>query len=150
MLRSEASAVYVSERLQIDKLKLTAQGKGAASERRRQQEIPDAQLLTRFQHTLAEHRQRKRARGTQEADVLGKLRDFKSKMKVRMFGTVLCCGILQEHSVLFSVPQQRYPSDLMRTRTKKHEMFYLAVQDALCKMLYASTMICRQGGTGSL
>jgi hypothetical protein len=88
----------VCQVMQIEKLKLTAQGKGAAAERKRQQEIPDAQLLTNFQRTLAEHRQRKRARGTQERDVMKKLRRFKSKLKVHLFAmhyavlfyTVLC------------------------------------------------------------
>lgn len=76
--------------MQIDKLKLTAQGQGAAAERKRQQEIPDAQLLTRFQHSLAEHRQRKRARGAQESGILGKLRDFKSKVKARARDAMPC------------------------------------------------------------
>jgi peptidyl-prolyl cis-trans isomerase SDCCAG10 len=65
----------------VDKLKLTAEGKGAAAGRKRMAEVPDAQLLTRFQQSLAEHRQRKRARGVQEQDVLNKLRSFKSHLQ---------------------------------------------------------------------
>lgn len=67
--------------LQVDKLKLSKEGKGAAASRKQKDEVPDAGLLTQYQLSLAQFRQRKRVKGDREKDLLGKLKTFQGKLK---------------------------------------------------------------------
>ena len=67
--------------LQMDKLSMSKAGQGAAATRRRQQELPDAELLTKYQRSLARFRAQKLAKGDKEASTLEKLKSFSARLK---------------------------------------------------------------------
>ena len=67
--------------MQVDKLKLSKDGKGAASVRKQDSQVADAQLLTKYQQSLAQFRKRKLTKGDRENATMSKLRKFKARMK---------------------------------------------------------------------
>jgi hypothetical protein len=60
---------------------MSKEGKGAAAARKKQLEVADAELLTNYQLSLAQYRQRKRAKGDREQESLAKLRRFQARLK---------------------------------------------------------------------
>lgn len=65
----------------MDKLKMSKAGQGAAAVRRRQQELPDAELLTKYQRSLAHYRAQKLAKGDKEASTLEKIKTFSARLR---------------------------------------------------------------------
>jgi hypothetical protein len=66
---------------QMEKLRMSKAGAGAAASRKRQTVVPDAALLTKYQHSLAQFRQHKRAKGDRETATLSLLKSFTAKLK---------------------------------------------------------------------
>lgn len=60
---------------------MSKEGKGAAAQRKRQNVVPDAALLTKYQRSLAQHRQRKRARGDADDETRARFRAFQERLK---------------------------------------------------------------------
>ena len=60
---------------------MSKEGKGAAAERKRQHVVPDAALLTKYQQSLAQYRQRKRVKGDSDAETLARLQSFTARLK---------------------------------------------------------------------
>ena len=65
----------------MDKLKMSKEGKGAAATRKKQSEVPDAALLTKYQESLARFRQQKRQKGDQDNASHARLKSFTAKLK---------------------------------------------------------------------
>jgi hypothetical protein len=70
----------------MEKLKMSKEGKGAAAARKRQAEVPDAALLTKYQASLAQFRQRKRDKGDAESATLARLKGFTARLKEQRRG----------------------------------------------------------------
>jgi peptidyl-prolyl cis-trans isomerase SDCCAG10 len=67
--------------MQVEKLRISKPGKGSAAARKRQQAVPDAELLTKYQRSLAQFRQQKLARGDKESMTMERLKGFSARLK---------------------------------------------------------------------
>jgi hypothetical protein len=67
--------------MQVEKLKISKPGKGAAAVRKRRQDVPDMELLTKYERSLAQYRQQKLARGDKESLTVERLKGFAARLK---------------------------------------------------------------------